>query len=157
MPIWLGVSQWWALAMTEYVVKEIGHQWIDRVAILAEPDLRKVVVRWSMPQAPAFRHRFASDNVGRKLTTYLHNKTTMPRLIPLSPLITASDAVQHQRDKPLARVRWLQDTPEGDLSGVRGLSRIVRRSRAGPVMLDLQQLGSKMVADRFGYVPSSKP
>jgi hypothetical protein len=28
MPIWLGVSQWWALAMTEYAVKEIGHQWI---------------------------------------------------------------------------------------------------------------------------------
>jgi hypothetical protein len=36
MPIWLGVSQWWALAMTEYTVKEIGHQWIvyaDRLSI----------------------------------------------------------------------------------------------------------------------------
>ena len=37
----LGVSQWWALAMTEYVVKEIGHQWIvyaDRLSIGACAD-----------------------------------------------------------------------------------------------------------------------
>ena len=36
MPIWLRVSQWWALAMTEYVVNEIGHQWIvyaDRLSV----------------------------------------------------------------------------------------------------------------------------
>jgi hypothetical protein len=41
MPIWLGVSQWWALAMTEYAVKEIGHQWIvyaDRLSIGACAD-----------------------------------------------------------------------------------------------------------------------
>jgi|SRR3977135_527433 hypothetical protein len=41
MPIWLAVSQWWALAMTEYTVKEIGHQWIvyaDRLSIGAGAD-----------------------------------------------------------------------------------------------------------------------
>ena len=41
MPIWLGVSQWWALAMTEYAVKEIGPQWIvyaDRISIGACAD-----------------------------------------------------------------------------------------------------------------------
>ena len=35
MPIRLGVSQWWG-RMTEYTVKEIGHQWIvyaDRQSI----------------------------------------------------------------------------------------------------------------------------
>ena len=36
MPVWLGASSSSGLAMTEYTVKEIGHQWIvyaDRLSI----------------------------------------------------------------------------------------------------------------------------
>src|SRR3981189_772252 len=41
MPVWLGASSSSGLAMTEYTVKEIGHQWIvyaDRLSIGACAD-----------------------------------------------------------------------------------------------------------------------
>jgi hypothetical protein len=65
MPIWLGASQWWAPQMTEYAVKEIGHQWIvyaDRLSIGAcadEDSALKLIAEDS-----------AANNVRRKSTVH---------------------------------------------------------------------------------------